>query len=77
MNGLLNKSIENHKPIEMIYMAANGEITQRKVIGRELKGQYFVAYCCLRQKNRTFKTSNILSVLPVKQTQTDMLQQII
>lgn len=64
MNILLQRSLEEKKPVEMIYLAADSQITQRKVIVKELHGSYFKAFCFLRNGNRLFKVDNILSVMP-------------
>jgi len=66
MNGLLEQSYNENLPVEMIYLAANNQITQRRVIVKELHDRYFKAYCFLRKADRLFKKENILSVMPVK-----------
>ncbi|EKN68808.1 hypothetical protein BABA_12176 [Neobacillus bataviensis LMG 21833] len=64
MDGLLNRSIEEHMPLEMIYLAENQELSQRKLIVKEVNGDYIRAYCLARKQMRTFKRENILSILP-------------
>jgi len=64
MDGLLIRSIEEHIPLEMIYLAENQEITQRKLIVKEVNEEYIVAYCLLRKQIRIFKRDNILSIMP-------------
>lgn len=66
MNRLLTKSLSDKQPVEMIYLAANNEITHRKIIVKELHGSYFKAFCFLRNDNRLFKFENVLSVMPEK-----------
>jgi predicted DNA-binding transcriptional regulator YafY len=66
MNTLLKKSLQGNQPIEMIYLAANNKITQRRIIVKELRGNYFKAFCFLRNEDRLFKVENILSVMPEK-----------
>jgi hypothetical protein len=64
MNILLEKSLNENLPVEMIYLAANKQITQRRVIVKELHDRYFKAFCFLRKADRLFKKENILSVMP-------------
>ncbi|MBM7653660.1 hypothetical protein [Neobacillus cucumis] len=64
MDGLLIRSIEEHMPIEMIYLAENQELSQRKLIVKEINDDHIRAYCLLRKQMRTFKRENILSVMP-------------
>lgn len=64
MDGLLIRSIEEHLPIEMIYLAENKELSQRKLIVKEINDDYIRAYCLLRKQVRTFKRENILSIMP-------------
>ncbi|PLR97573.1 WYL domain-containing protein [Bacillus sp. T33-2] len=66
MNALLRRAIQTRQPLEMIYLSGGNEITQRKVIIKELKGSYAKAFCYLRNENRLFKLDNILSILPIK-----------
>lgn len=53
------------EPITMIYMAADGSITKRRIKIIKVSGGSFQAYCYLRQEKRTFKFENVLSLLPV------------
>ena len=64
MNSLLVKSFKENLAVEMIYLAANNQITQRRIIVKEMHERYFKAYCFLRKADRLFKKENILSVMP-------------
>jgi predicted DNA-binding transcriptional regulator YafY len=64
MNGLLEKSFQENLTVEMIYLAANNQITHRRIIANEMHDRYFKAYCFLRKAERLFKKENILSVMP-------------
>ncbi|QCJ41796.1 hypothetical protein FAY30_07790 [Bacillus sp. S3] len=64
MDGLLIRSIEEHLPLEMIYLANNQELSQRKLIVKEVNDDYIRAYCLSRKQMRTFKRENILSIMP-------------
>ncbi|MFF2446134.1 hypothetical protein ACFVSW_03450 [Neobacillus sp. NPDC058068] len=64
MDGLFIRSIEENMPLEMIYLADNHELSQRKLIVMEMNEEYIRAYCLLRKQVRTFKRENILSIMP-------------
>ena len=64
MNILLEKSLNENLPVEMIYLAANNQITQRRIIVKEMHDRYFKAFCFLRKADRLFKMENILSIMP-------------
>jgi predicted DNA-binding transcriptional regulator YafY len=64
MDGLFMRSIEENTPLEMIYLAENQELSQRKLIVKEVTDEYIRAYCLLRKQMRTFKRENILSIMP-------------
>lgn len=68
MDGLFIRAIEEHFPLEMIYLGKNHEITKRKLIIKEVTNDYILAYCLLRKQIRTFKRENILSIMPEPQT---------
>ena len=64
MDGLFERAMEEHIPLEMIYLSAEQELTQRKLIIKEVTDEYIRAYCLLRKEIRTFRRENILSILP-------------
>ncbi|WP_102261912.1 hypothetical protein [Mesobacillus jeotgali] len=68
MNVLLEKSLMENVPVEMIYLAANNQITHRRIIVKEIHDHYFKAFCFLRNADRLFKKENILSVMPERRT---------
>ncbi|NRD78464.1 hypothetical protein HPT25_13910 [Bacillus sp. BRMEA1] len=63
LDGLFLRSIEENIPLEMIYLADNHVITQRRLIVKEVNDEYIRAYCLLRKQVRTFKRENILSLM--------------
>lgn len=67
MNGLLHKSLEEHTPIEMIYISSTNQITQRKIVVTEIYGTTIRAYCYMRRQTRLFKLENILSVMAIRE----------
>ena len=64
MDGLFIRSIEENRPLEMIYLAGNQELSQRRLLVKEVNDEYIRAYCLLRKQMRTFKRKNILSIMP-------------
>ncbi|CAG9620486.1 hypothetical protein [Sutcliffiella rhizosphaerae] len=67
MHRILNLLKETQKPVEMIYLSKNGNITQRTILVLKVTEKNVTAYCYLRKKNRYFLIENILSFHPVKQ----------
>ncbi|WP_050182428.1 hypothetical protein [Domibacillus robiginosus] len=61
MNGLFNISLEQKKPISIMYMADDYTITDRSIIVRKIDDVHIHAYCLKRQQMRKFKRSNILA----------------
>lgn len=66
MSGLLLKAAVSGAILEMIYLDCKGNISQRRIKVLSVKEESFRAYCYIRMQQRTFKTSNILSVGPVR-----------
>jgi predicted DNA-binding transcriptional regulator YafY len=64
MDGLLLQSIEENIPLEMIYLSEDQQISQRKLMVKEVNDEYIRAYCLLRKQIRTFRRENILSLMP-------------
>ncbi|ECD6517333.1 hypothetical protein E2329_23000 [Salmonella enterica subsp. enterica] len=62
MDKILALSMKNNQAVEMIYLSDKGQITQRMIRVLEINEHRFVAYCYLRQRKRTFKLNNILSI---------------
>ena len=59
------KAFKHQQVIEMMYMANDGGISQRRVKVLRVSGESFQAYCFLRREKRTFKMENVLSAYPV------------
>ncbi|MGE6629948.1 WYL domain-containing protein [Bacillus sp. NPDC077027] len=66
MNQLLEKSLHQHMPTEMIYMKTNGDCSKRKVIVHKHQEDYIQAYCLLKKKIRTFRKDRILALSPIR-----------
>ncbi|MGE6261147.1 hypothetical protein ACQKCU_25275 [Heyndrickxia sporothermodurans] len=66
MINMLLRSVETGERLEMIYISNKGEISQRVIRLEKVIGESFRAYCYSRKQIRTFKISNILSIVPIK-----------
>lgn len=66
MHRLLSLYAKGQMPIEMIYLAKDGQITQREISVLQINGSTVIAFCHLRKMKRTFLLENILSFVPVK-----------
>ncbi len=64
MDGLLLRSLEENVPLEIIYLSSDQQISQRKLLVKEVNDEYIRAYCLLRKQVRTFRRENILSLMP-------------
>ncbi len=65
MRDLLMKSIERNVQLEMVYVAKDGVISQRRIKVLQVGVVSFRAYCDLRKSSRTFMIDNILALVPV------------
>ncbi|WP_046174929.1 hypothetical protein [Domibacillus indicus] len=61
MNGLFQMSLEEKKPVLIMYMTEDRVITDRNIIVRKIHPDYIQAYCFKRRGLRTFKRENILA----------------
>ncbi|MBY7142610.1 hypothetical protein KFZ56_05855 [Virgibacillus sp. NKC19-3] len=59
---LFNHTIKEKATLEMIYLAANGKVTQRFVRVVEIHNAHMLAYCYSRKRLRMFTFENILAV---------------
>jgi hypothetical protein len=58
----LKYSLENKVPVTIIYQKGM-EITQRKVIVKEIQSDIVKTYCCNKKATRNFKKDNILAAM--------------
>ena len=61
MNGILIRGLENQQPIELIYMGADGKLSQRIIRVLSITDIHVKAFCYSKRKLRTFRKENILS----------------
>lgn len=73
MDGIFLRSLEENIPLEMIYLSETNELSQRKLIIKEVNEEYIRAYCLLRRQVRTFRRNNILSIMPEAHTKRKLL----
>jgi len=64
LNQLL-MSGEYNESLEMMYMAADGSISKRRVNVLQVGEVSFRAYCFLRKSKRTFTIENVLALVPI------------
>jgi len=67
MSGLFQTSLEEQKPIVIMYMTDDRVITDRNIIVRKIHPEYIRAYCMKRGQLRTFKRENILAASKPRQ----------
>ncbi|NYF23406.1 putative DNA-binding transcriptional regulator YafY [Sporosarcina sp. JAI121] len=65
MRNYLLRSVEYKESLDMMYMAADGQICKRRVQVLQVGEVSFRAYCHLRGSKRTFTTDNVLALVPV------------
>lgn len=66
MRGLLLRSVGKEVVLEMIYLDDKGNLSQRRIRVLSVGEETFKAYCYVRRQQRTFKSNNILSIIPAK-----------
>lgn len=67
MRNQLVKSMRYKESVDMMYMAASGKVTKRRVNVIRVGDGAFQAYCHLRGAKRTFRIDNVLALVPVYQ----------
>ena len=65
MRKTLDKAVIYNELLEMMYMAADGSISKRRIKVIQVGEVSFRAYCYLRKSKRTFTIENVLAVVPV------------
>ncbi|MEK4712216.1 transcriptional regulator [Sporosarcina sp. FSL K6-5500] len=65
MRKQLTKSVVHDEPLDMMYMAADGSISKRRIKALQVGEVSFRAYCFLRKSKRTFSIDNVLALVPV------------
>ncbi len=65
MRNYLMKSMRYREYVDIMYMAANGKVTKRRIQVLQVNGELFRAYCHLRKAKRTFRVDNVLALVPM------------
>lgn len=65
MRKQLVKSVEYNESLDMMYLAADGSISKRRIKVLQVGEASFRAYCFLRKSKRTFTIDNVLALVPV------------
>ncbi|MEK5070221.1 transcriptional regulator [Sporosarcina sp. FSL K6-1508] len=65
MRNQLLKSVEYNESLDMMYLAADGQISKRRINILQVGEVSFRAYCFLRKSKRTFRIDNVLALVPV------------
>ncbi|HWL25428.1 MAG TPA: transcriptional regulator [Ureibacillus sp.] len=65
MKAQLMKFMLRNQLVDMIYLAKSGEVTKRRIKIIHVNEQSIIAYCFMKQSQRTFLIDNILSLYPV------------
>ncbi|WP_060210475.1 hypothetical protein [Sporosarcina koreensis] len=65
MRNTLEKSVRYGEVLDMMYLAADGSISKRRIKVIQVGEVSFRAYCLLRKSKRTFTIENVLALVPV------------
>ncbi|WP_409294706.1 hypothetical protein V1498_16190 [Peribacillus sp. SCS-26] len=68
MNSLLSRCLNEQRNLEIIYLAEDQGLSQRRITLLEMTDTHIKAFCFLRNQKRTFKIANILSAIPARST---------
>ncbi|MDQ0229499.1 hypothetical protein [Metabacillus malikii] len=61
MRQFVQFSLDEQKPIEIIYLSKKGVISQRKILVKQFVNKQVIAYCFKRHQIRSFTLEQILS----------------
>lgn len=62
---MIEKSIQSHRLLDMVYLSECGQVSQRRIKVLKMKKDFIYAFCFLRQSTRSFRVNNILALEPV------------
>ena len=65
MRNQLMKSMVHGEPLDMMYLAKDGQISKRRINVLQVGEVSFRAYCFLRKSKRTFTIDNALALVPI------------
>jgi predicted DNA-binding transcriptional regulator YafY len=61
MNKLLLRCQLENRPVDIIYIDQQGRITKRTIFVKKIDQEKVIAFCTVRNQNRTFYLRNILA----------------
>jgi predicted DNA-binding transcriptional regulator YafY len=61
MEKLFLKCQLDNRPVEIIYMDQQERLTKRIIFVKKIENDKVIAFCTLRDQNRTFDMTNILA----------------
>lgn len=70
---VLVKSVSYGDLLDMMYVAKDGTISQRRIKVLQVGEVSFRAYCYLRGSKRTFTIDNVLALVPVIQKERSVI----
>lgn len=73
MRNILVKSVDYGELLDMVYVAKDGSISQRRIKVLQVGEVSFRAYCYKRESKRTFTIENILALVPIIQKERDVI----
>lgn len=65
MKSQLLKVMQRNQPVDMMYIAKNGEVSKRRIKVLKMTDDSFSAFCFLKHAKRTFLIDNVLALSPV------------
>lgn len=63
---LLERSLQEQRPLEVIYMSKDGKFSKRTIIVRSMHDSYVRAFCLHKRQIRSFRKESILSMQCLK-----------
>lgn len=65
MMRILERSLMDRCPIEIIYMTSELKCSKRKILVKKVEKDYITAYCYFRRDIRNFRIHDILAASPI------------
>ncbi|MBD1383286.1 WYL domain-containing protein [Metabacillus arenae] len=59
---LLTKAFAEQKPLEIVYLAKDSQLSQRVIFIKQMNNHSILAYCCLKKEYRRFMINQILAI---------------
>ncbi|OXS54631.1 hypothetical protein [Rossellomorea vietnamensis] len=65
MMRILERSLMDRCPIEIIYMTSQLKCSKRRILVKKVEKDYITAYCYFRRDVRNFRIHDILAASPI------------